>query len=281
MKRALFLVGALSLSTLAVGCERDTLGYQPDPPDAGFPEPADAGFPDPPMDAGFVDVGFPDSGVVTARDPIYVHTGSTLYSFDIETGQTTRIGDFHTSRGPVTDVSDIAIDMNGRMFGGSVSKKIYVVHPDDATLDEKYSFEDKANGMAFLPDGKLVIAGTDVTVIDPDTGRTIRRLATNNEYETSGDIIGLPDGQLYWTVRGTNGSGDVLVRINPADGSTRRLGASGVERIYGLGYADGVLVGFSSDGTVVHLDPQNGRSSSEDMLGERWWGATTNPVRWP
>ena len=31
-------------------------------------------------------------------------------------------------------------------------KKIYIVHPDDATLDEQFSFEDKANGMTFLPD---------------------------------------------------------------------------------------------------------------------------------
>ncbi|HMZ36961.1 MAG TPA: NAD(P)/FAD-dependent oxidoreductase, partial [Leptospiraceae bacterium] len=54
-------------------------------------------------------------------------------------------------------------------------KKIYIVHPDDATLDEQFSFEDKANGMTFLPDGNLVIAGTDVTVVDPDNGRTIRR----------------------------------------------------------------------------------------------------------
>ncbi|MFO0727489.1 MAG: hypothetical protein U1E65_27175 [Myxococcota bacterium] len=285
MRRSLGSSSVLTLVLAFTACDRDALTRQMDPPDAGEVETPDAGPPDLGVpDAGTPDLGTPDSGIEQAHDPLYVHTGSTLYSFDLDTNQATVIGDFHTNDGPVTDLSDIAIDSDGRMFGGSVSKKIYVVHPDTAELDERYSFNDRINGLTFLPSGHLVIAGDDVTEIDADTGRTVKVLVHGSNYQTSGDIIGLPDGQLYWTVRGTGGnnpSGDLLIRIDPSDGSTQRLGACGVERIYGLGYANDTLVGFASDGTVVHLDPRNGRSSSVLMMSERWWGATTNPVTWP
>jgi len=30
----------------------------------------------------------------------------------------------------------------------------------------------------------------------------------------------------------------------------------------------------------VELEPRDGRVIREQMLGARWWGATTNPVVW-
>ena len=101
-------------------------------------------------------------------------------------------------------------------------------------------------------------------------------LVARGEYSTSGDIIGLPDGMLYWTVTG----GDALVQVDPADGTTRRRGNIGISGIYGLGYAYGELLGFVSSGRVVVIDESSGDTEDNAPLSGSWWGATTNPVLW-
>jgi hypothetical protein len=272
----------LGLAVLLVACEDDTLAGVPPAVDAGFP---DVGFaPDAePVDAGFApDAAAPDAEVPPppAREPIYIHTGDTLYSYDTAANTAVPVGQFHTSRDAVTDMADIAIDRDGRMFGGGVDRTIYLINPLTAECEARFDTDDRVHGMTFLPDGNLVMAGEFVRVVDPNSGRVIRELVDNQGFKTSGDIVGLPDGFLYWTVRGDARTGDLVVRIDPRTGATRRLGGASAERLYGLGYADGVLFGFSADGLVVELEPRDGRVIREQMLGARWWGATTNPVVW-
>ncbi len=274
---------AVALAGLTA-CEDDGLGTVITP-DAGFP---DVGFADDAtVDAGLPDMGFPHDAAAPdaeppppAREPIYIHTGSTLYSYDTDQNQAVPVGDFRTSRAAVTDMADIAIDRDGRMFGGGVDRTIYLINPTTAACEARFESTDRVHGMTFLSDGNLVVAGDFVRIINPNTGRVIRELVDDEGYQTSGDIVGLPDGYLYWTVRGDRNTGDLVVRIDPANGNTRRLGAANAERLYGLGYADGVLYGFSADGVVVDLEPRDGSKIRERTLMQRWWGATTNPVVW-
>jgi hypothetical protein len=81
---------------------------------------------------------------------------------------------------------------------------------------------------------------------------------------------------LYWTVTG----GDDLIQVDPNSGETRRRGSVRVTGVFGLGYADGELLGFTSAGRVIVMDPASGRASDDTALSGRWWGATTNPVLW-
>jgi uncharacterized repeat protein (TIGR02543 family) len=126
--------------------------------------------------------------------------------------------------------------------------------------------------------GTQTVSGVAGTAITPTTAFTPAEFSGTPLGQHA--VLGLPDGFLYWTVRGDARTGDLVVRIDPRTGATRRLGGASAERLYGLGYADGVLFGFSADGLVVELAPRDGRVISEKMLSARWWGATTNPVVW-
>lgn len=261
----------------------------------GPTRPADSGVEIP--DAGFVDAAFPDAAIEDAgepppaREPVYIHTGDTLYSYDPEHNTTAEIGKFNDLDGLLTDeIVDIAIDLNGRMFGGSnapgnMSGQVYQIDPETAFCTKRFTFGDALNGMTFLPSGPLVVAGKRISVVDPSDGHMVREFQDANMYETSGDIVGLPDGNLYWTVRGVRGTGgatgsDRVVRINPTSGTLTVIGDAQIDRIYGLGYAEGSLYGFSSTGLVVKLNPNSGLVEEQQTLAGRWYGATTNPVVW-
>ena len=98
-------------------------------------------------------------------------------------------------------------------------------------------------------------------------------------YETSGDLVGLPDGYLYWTVLG--GTNDELVRVDPVTGAAFWVGAVAGSRLFGLGYDDGTLYAFSSDGSILSIDPTTAATTVVSSDTTSWWGATTNPVVWP
>lgn len=242
----------------------DTAAPITDTGDTG--EPSDSG-----TDSGVVEV--PDTEVAT--EAVYINTDTTLFSFDPVTGVATRIGDFEEGGQEIAGgMTDIAIDLSGVMFGGSF-EALYRINPTTAECTYVASLDDQMTGLTFVSDGRLVGAGEAVSFVDTRTG-ALTTLVARGEYYTSGDIIGLPDGMLYWTVTG----GDGLVQVDPDTGETRRRGTVGVTGVYGLGYAYGDLFGFTSNGEVIEIDPTTGRSTSSSALSGRWWGATTNPVLW-
>jgi hypothetical protein len=180
---------------------------------------------------------------------------------------------------------DIAIDLNGRMFGGEsqpeVGHRIYQIDPETALCTFRFSFDDVPIGLTFLDDGRLVVAGERVTIVEPNHGSVLLDMVGAEPYKTSGDLVGLPDGRLYWTIRGEISSDpDRLVRIDPSSGAVTVLGSTSVDHIFGLGYANEILFGFTSDGEVAELDPRSGAVLNIRALEGAWWGATTNPVLW-
>ncbi|MEE2902484.1 MAG: hypothetical protein VYC39_09145 [Myxococcota bacterium] len=271
----------ISAFLFSVACDDTELYVAPEPIDSGVF--ADASSPDP--DAGLVDAGFimdASQPPEKAQEPIYIHTGDTLYSYEIENNRAVEIGQFRDRDGPLEGIVDIAIDLDGKMFGGTRDKKIYLINASTGYCEYRFSFDDILHGLTFLSDGSLVVAGERVSIINPTTGELQLEIAAAQEYETSGDIVGLPDGMLYWTVRNNNNNqaGDGVVRISPISGRIDWIGEASVQQIYGLGYAEDRLYGFSDDGIVVTIDPQSGRVLNQQMLSGRWWGATTNPVFW-
>ncbi len=275
-------IGVLSASLALVRCEEDGVFKVPPRPDLGF------------IDAGFPDMGFPDAMVMPdagfpppATESVYIQTGDSLYSFDPSQNRSVLVGMFRTNQGPLEDpMVDIAIDENGHMYGGTGTrrdeKRVYLIDPETAFCTFLYQFNDNLNGMAFDGRGRLIVAGEQLSVVDPRTGRVLLRFeAASTTYETSGDVVGLPDGNLYWTVRGENrGDNDLLVRLDPNDGRMTLLGELSRAGLYGLGYANGELYGFTSEGEVVTIDPNSGRVLSTRSLEGLWFGATTNPVVW-
>lgn len=272
---------ALSALVLTVACTDYDLNKKVEDPPPGdtptdtAPPPGDTA-PDTTEETGDTAGGtvtVPDTEIAT--EPVYINTSDTLFSFDPATRTATRIGEFTVGGRPVTGgMTDIAIDLEGVMYGGSYTA-LYRINPTTAECLFVADLDDEMTGLTFVSDGRLVGAGEAVSFVDTRTG-ALTPLVGRGSYSTSGDIIGLPDGMLYWTVTG----GDELIQVDPADGTTRRRGNIGVSGIYGLGYADGELLGFVSSGRVVVIDEANGDTSENTAVAGSWWGATTNPVLW-
>ncbi len=273
----LFLVTAF----LTACSDYDLSSKQEDPepaPDVDTGGPVvDTGADPDTAETGDTDTGtvvIPDTGEV-ATEAVYVNTSTTLFSYDPATGRSTRIGDF-AERGRTIDggMTDIAIDLGGIMYGGSFTS-LYYINPTTAECTFVASLDDEMTGLTFVSDGRLVGAGSAVSFVDTRTG-ALTPLVPAGEYDTSGDIIGLPDGMLYWSTTG----GDVLIQVDPDTGTTRRRGSIGVSGVFGLGYAYGEFLGFTSSGRVIVMDEASGHTSENEALAGTWWGATTNPVLW-
>lgn len=270
-----------SLTALALyvsGCQDYALKLGADDPkvedDTGAP-PIDTSTGDSATDSG-EDTGtvvIPDTGTV-ATASVYLNTTDTLFAYEPSTNTSTRIGKFTLGGSPFSGMTDIAIDLGGYMYGGT-SSSLYAINPATAECTLVAHLADSMTGLTFVSDGRLVGAGSRVSFVDTSSG-ALTTLVPSGRYSTSGDIIGLPDGMLYWTVTG----GDDLVQVDPGSGATTRIGSIGVSGLYGLGYADGVLMGFSDSGRRVDIDSTTARSSNSEPLPGSWWGATTNPVLW-
>lgn len=225
-----------------------------------------------------------------ATEKIYVNTSTTLYSWDPSTASARSVGLFRLSSGlPVGSMTDIAIDSNSTLWGCDTDNKLYTINPSSGASTYRFKMNlaatDSAKGLTFVrkADGveELIVASSKgVWAVDLATGRTTRTIASGS-FETSGDIVGLPDGKLYWVVMGTSGV-DELVRLDPSSGSTQVVGTLQTGNVYGVSFANGELIAFNSRGQALVVDPQLGTQLRTVSLGATlsWWGAATNPVTW-
>jgi glutamine cyclotransferase len=110
--------------------------------------------------------------------------------------------------------------------------------------------------------------------MDIETGEL--QSLSHSDYTSAGDIVGLPDGLLYWSVREDNR----LVVVDPKSGVAQPLDPTDYYGVYGLGYANGDLWGFSSKGHALVYDTTTGSVTESYPLSGDWWGATTNPGLW-
>lgn len=226
-----------------------------------------------------------DPPVPVAEEPVYANTSDTLYTVEPLTGDRTEIAQFRTASGTVVEqMLDIAIDHEGRVYGGTFDA-LYRIDPVTAQVEKVCDTDIEFMGMAFTPNGDLLAAGdTIIKRVDLDSCNSTP-VVFNTPYETSGDLVGLPDGFLYWTVWEEDNA-DGLVRIDPNTWQITYLGTIPVGRLFGLGYAEDQLFGFSSNGQTASIMPGQNVNGYVDTLvlhnepTVSWWGATTNPVAW-
>lgn len=212
-----------------------------------------------------------------AEAPVYANTSTELFEIVPSTGARIRVGAFQERGVPVSQMVDIAIDLTGRMYGGTYDA-IYQIDPVTAAVSKICDTDLRPYALAFTSDGELFAgAGADIVRIDLASCRSTP-LLSSAIYETSGDLVGLPDGYLYWTVSGVDS--DELVRVDPLTGATFWVGVIDEENLFGLGYTEGELYGFSSFGSIVVVDPTDAHTTVLSNDGTGWWGATTNPVVW-
>ena len=239
----------------------------------------------------------PIDPIPVATLPVYAHTRDTLYTVDPVTGATSRIGPFIANGVTLDDMVDIAIDLSGRVYGGTQGESdgdgraIWRIDPTSGAATHICDTMVKMYALTFLSDGRLVAGdGGRLQTLDLTQSCRVATIAESEDWETSGDVVALPDGLIYWTVRGDplDLDEDLLVVVDPATGRSRLNGPINDGRLefsslYGLGYDEDedALYGFSSDGDIVQIDPFDGhaRLMASTPLTP-WWGATTNPVLW-
>ena len=227
------------------------------------------------------DTGEPVDAVPVPKAAVYGNTSGELFELEVTTGELTSIGTFYDLDGaPVEGFLDIAIDPDGVVVGGTWDA-IWRIDPERAFVTKICDTDIEMMALAFSADGRLFAGGdTLITEVDLETC-TAMPLVEDSAYLTSGDLVGLPDGYLYWTVEGDDYEDpDELVRVDPTYGYTSWVGVIEADRLFGLGYTDGTLYGFSADGHIVAIDPANAHTSMTSADTPGWWGATTNPVVW-
>jgi len=231
-------------------------------------------------------VSLTDTATVTinvrkaATEPMYGHSSSKLYRYDPLNNVSTSIASFRDSNGRSMSVFDIAITPSGLMYAVNGSSLYYVDASTGvmtAIPTDGIAAFGNINGLTSLSDGRLVISGNGVAIYDIATHR-LSTLVAPGGYQSSGDIIALPDGYLYMAA--SSGGSDRLIQIDPNTGATRNIGSLGHSGVYGLGYAYNVFYGFDSGGRVFAIDPSNASTENLANTGISWYGATTNPVLW-
>ena len=215
---------------------------------------------------------------MVADAKVYANSSGSLYEINPETGESVLIGEFQEEGTPVNRFEDIAIDLSGHMYGGT-GEFLYLINPATAAVRAVCPLDMATTALAFTSDDELII-GSEYSLYKMDIEDcTVDTLIAYSFYETSGDIVGLPDGYLYWSVRG--GDEDQLVRVNPRTGQETWVGYIGENRLYGMGFSNDELFGFSGSGNIVGIDPETANSYIlKEHDGMSWWGATTNPVVW-
>ena len=246
----------------------------------------------PPSDGSAFDVVPPDGS--TFGGAVYAHSASTLYRMDPSTFAVTSVGDFQIAGGggAVTDMTDIALDKTGVMYGVTFSLLYRIEYKAGGApqCTQLATLSTSFNGLTFVPAGMidptseiLVGAANDggwwrIDVASGATSATLTRLGSygGGTIGSSGDTVGIIGDQVYATVTGL-GTDDHVIVVDPKTGSmTKDLGGTGVSGLWGVGYWAGVMYGFSSDGSLYSIDLKTAAATlipGATKPPGGWWGA--------
>ncbi len=289
--RRAVLAAVLVVSGCSAGTEDKGSGTRLTP-DSGLSSDAGDGLGG---DGGLSDAAFDvadDAAVEPPTGPaaVYGHSASTLYKVDPESLDAIELGAFKAeSGGSITDMTDIALDKDGVMYGvtfGALYRIDYAAKPPSckrlATLGTQF------NGLTMIPAGMLdadeeVLVGVAndggwwrVDVAAGAASATLTKLGSyGGGHVSSGDAVGIIGDAVYATTKLGFGN-DHVVTVDPKTGKvTKDLGTLPVSNLYGVGYWGGILYGFADNGRLYQVDLKT-MSLKEVALKAKpssWWGA--------
>jgi hypothetical protein len=218
---------------------------------------------------------------------IYAHSGSTLYSVNPVTFAVTTIGPFKDTGGSsINNMTDIAVDKNGLMYGVTSTRlyKIAYVGPT-AVCTFLSNLSSGFNGLTFIPSSLMGTANEVLIGAASDGGWWRIDLApvtltllgyyggSPGVIGSSGDSVGIIGDQVYATVTGLGGS-DHIITVDPKTGlMITDIGSTGVSGLWGLGYWGGKAYGFASSGNIYTINLTTGAPTLVSAGNPGWWGA--------
>jgi hypothetical protein len=141
------------------------------------------------------------------------------------------------------------------------------------------------NSLTFLPDGTLLAADSngDVQIINPSTGATTAVGNYGSGLVSAGDLVAVRSGIMYGTSSTTAGGGDasadnILIRVDTTTGVATAVGPIGFADVWGLAYSNARVIGFTTAGQIVKIDPQTGAGTLLATPGIMFWGAGQSPL---
>lgn len=254
-------------------------------------------------DAGMKLVGSSADAAVPAVIEVYGHTRSNLYSVNPVTYTATNRGPFKTGATfttNITDMTDIALDKNGEMWGVTFSK-LYKIDYESTPGTIKCTFlanlATSFNGLTFIPAGMGLDPVNETLIGIANNGGwwrvnlsaspvTLTKLGNYPAgYTSSGDGVGIIGDAVYATVNKTGSANVRVVKVNPVNGGIiTDLGMTTVPTgtgLFGVGYWGGKMFGFAGDGKFYTINLTNGATTYVSKPTTEWWGAgvtTSAPV---
>ncbi|MEL6345476.1 MAG: hypothetical protein AAFV53_20375 [Myxococcota bacterium] len=234
-----------------------------------------------PSEYEFVDV-VPDlvEDMPAATAPIYFHTPQSLWAWDPADPEPWRIGTFldPDDRPLTTNISDIAIDEEGRIFGCG-GGAFFRIDPETALAVGIASSPAPMVGLAFREDGVLLGAGEDIYVIHPRLLTIIETFGSSSDINTIGDVVEGFDGNLIWSVRHER-AGRLLIEMHPKSGAILAERPLDASQTYGLAALDETVYAFTRAGNAFTIDHDTGEILARQFSSAlEWWGASQNPAR--
>lgn len=102
---------------------------------------------------------------------------------------------------PLAQAEDLAVDDQGRTYGGTVDGRILRLRPD-GTVEEFARTGGRALGLDWHPDGRLIVADAFAGLLAVDPSGAVEVLATEAEgvpFRFTDDVDVAPDGRIYFT----------------------------------------------------------------------------------
>ncbi len=210
---------------------------------------------------------------------IYAHSNTTLYTIDPMAKTIATVGPFNAPNvGTSPDViQDLAVAPDNTIY--VISKTtLYTASPTDGHVtavgsvsacgSDNVALTTTKDGKLFSADYKGAFCEIDITA-NPLTVKQIGTVGGN--MAIAGDIVGIGDGSIYGTAYNLSDSSssgtsinNVLVKIDPGTGAMQTMiGATGFPKLFGVAYDNGVVFGFTHDGSgdVITIDPMTGKGT--------------------
>lgn len=212
---------------------------------------------------------------------IYAHSSTDLYVVSPNGWTVTRVGAFANG----DEITDIAVTPNGNLYGISYTT-LYSINKQTAKATAVGPVSGSSNnGMTFIARGDLLAADTagDVKRINPASGTVTAVGNFGSSLSSSGDLVGVSNGTLYGVSSTTSGGGsassnNVLIRVDTNTGVATDVGPIGFGDVWGLAYVNAKVIGFTTAGKIIQIDPATGAGTLLATRSVVFWGAGMSPL---
>lgn len=204
---------------------------------------------------------------------IYANTSSSLYRIDPSTFAVTKVGDFNAG----DQMTDVAVTPAGAVYGVSFTA-LYSINKTTGKATFVANVGGNGNNsLTFLPNGDFLAADSngDVKRINPTNGAVTYVGNYGGNMGGSGDLVAVASGQMFATATGSNT--DLLVKV-AANGVATPVAQTGKTQVWGLAYAGSRVIGFTTDGQILKIDPATAQTTVLANTGISFWGAGQSPL---